>query len=104
MTTAAELKAAHLEQIKNYLKKYVNDGNDVVFLQSEADSFSGYTLTSNGLHTSGYGYFESSDGTELAFSLVDSRYEDSDKIYSTSDFYKHVQYDLASKLLNSIKE
>lgn len=103
MTTAAELKAAHLEQIKDYLKKYVNDGNEVVFLQSEADSFSGYTLTSNGLHTSGYGYFASSDGTELAFSLVDRRYEDSDKIYSTADFYKHLKYELAVKLLSSIK-
>lgn len=104
MTTAAELKSEHLEKIKSYLKEYISTGKKVHFGHHEADSFAAYTLTENGLCTSGYGFFESSDGTKLIYSLVDSQYEDSDKIYSTIDFYKHVQYDLASKLLNSIKD
>jgi hypothetical protein len=104
MTTASELKATHLEQIKAYLKEYVSKGKDVLFGQHEADSFAAYTLTVNGLYTDGYAHFKASDGSELNPVVVDSRYKDSAKLYSNEDFYKHLQYDLASNLLNSVKE
>lgn len=104
MTTAAALKSSHLEQIKAYLKEYISKGNDVCFRHSEADGFSEYRLTSYGFYTGGYGYFESSDGSTLGYSLAERQYTDSDKIYSTADFYKHLQYDLACQLLNAVKE
>lgn len=104
MTTAAELKSEHLEKIKAYLKEYVSTGKDILFGHHEADSFAAYTLTVNGLYIDGYAHFKASDGSELTPSIVDSNYQDSAKLYSNEDFYKHIQYDLASKLLNSIKE
>jgi len=104
MTSAAELKSFHLEQIKTYLKEYINKGNDVIFRHGEADGFSEYRLTAYGFYTSGYGYFKSSDGTSLSYSLVEKEYSDSDKIYSTADFYKHLQYNLACQLLNNVKD
>lgn len=104
MTTAAELKSSHLEQIKNYLKEYISKGNEVTFRHDEADGFSEYRLTAYGFYTRGYAYFESSDGAALGFTLVDKQYADSDKIYSTVDFYKHLQYDLACQLLNNAKD
>jgi hypothetical protein len=104
MTTAAELKSEHLEKIKAYLKEYVSAGKDILFGHSEADSFAAYTLTVNGLYIDGYAHFKASDGSELSAYLVDSHYQDSAKLYSNEDFYKHVQYDLATKLLNSVKD
>jgi hypothetical protein len=104
MTTATELKSEHLEKIKTYLKEYVSAGKDILFGHHEADSFAAYTLTVNGLYIDGYAHFKASDGSELTPSIVDSHYQDSAKLYSNEDFYKHLQYDLASKLLNSIKE
>lgn len=110
MTTAAELKDAHLEQIKAYLKDYVSTGKEVHFGQPDADSFSDYVLTENGLYTGGYAPFKSIDGDELKPLLMNNNYKGSDFsdsheiLYSNEDFYQHLQYALALRLLSSIKE
>lgn len=113
MTTAAELKAAHLEQIKDYLKEYLSNGNEVTFIEQKDDHYAAYLLIEQGLYTGGdYGRFESSDGTVLKSLLVNENYKLKSPIeklsyqhfYQVDDFYKHLQYDLAVKLLTSIKD
>lgn len=113
MPTLSAIKAEHLEQIKNYLKDYLSKGNEVTFIEQKDDHYAAYMLIEQGLYTGGdYGQFESSDGTVLKSLLVNENYKLKSPIeklsyqylYRSDDFYKHLQYDLAVKLLTSIKD
>ena len=113
MPTLSAIKAEHLEQIKNYLKEYLSQGREVTFIEQKDDHYAAYMLIEQGLYTGGdYGQFESSDGTVLKSLIVNENYKlqsPIDKLsyqylYRSDDFYKHLQYDLAVKLLTSIKD
>jgi hypothetical protein len=113
MKTLSAIKADHLEQIKNYLKDYLSNGNQIIFIEPKEDHYAAYMLIEQGLYTGGdYGQFESSDGTVLKSLLVNENYKLKSPIeklsyqhlYRADDFYKHLQYDLAVKLLTSIKD
>lgn len=110
MTTSAALKSEHLAKIKIFLKEYVSTGKEVHFRCQEADSYADYILTENGLYTGGYAEFHASNGAELNPLLVNGNYkinvgyQSYENLYSNDDFYKHLQYGLATSLLGSIKE
>ena len=113
MKTLSAIKADHLEQIKNYLREYLSKGHEVKFIEQKRDHYAAYMLIEQGLYTGGdYGQFESSDGTVLKPLLVNENYKLKSPIeklsyqylYRADDFYKHLQYDLAVKLLTSIKD
>lgn len=110
MITSAVLKAAELEQIKAFLKEYVSTGKEVHFRHQEADSYADYILTENGLYTGGYAQFNALNGAELNPLLVNGNYKTNvgyqsyENLYSNDDFYKHLQYGLAARLLDSIKD
>lgn len=112
MPTLSAIKAEHLEQIKSYLKDYLSQGHEVTFIEQKDDHYSVYMLIEQGLYTGGdYGQFESSDGTVLKSLLVNENYKLKSPVeklsyqymYRSDDFYKHLKYDLAVKLLTSIK-
>jgi tRNA1(Val) A37 N6-methylase TrmN6 len=89
MPTLSEIKTEHLEHIKAYLKEYLSNGNQITFIEPKEDHYAAYMLI--GIYTGGdYGLFESSDGTILNALIVNEN-------------YKHLQYELAVKLLISIK-
>jgi hypothetical protein len=108
MTTAAELKAAHLEQIKTFLKEYVSTGKEVCFKEPCKDGFSSYVLTDGGLYTGGYARFKGLEGVHLTPLLINSNYKgigflnSYENLYSNDDFYKNLQYGLAVRLLSSV--
>jgi hypothetical protein len=113
MPTLSKIKAEHLEQIKNYLREYLSKGHEVTFIEQKEDHYAAYMLIEQGLYTGGdYGRFESSDGTVLKALLINENYKLKSPVeklsyqyfYQADDFYKHLQYDLAVKLLTSIKE
>lgn len=113
MPILSEIKAEHLEQIKNYLKEYLSKGHDVTFVEQKDDHYAAYMLIEQGLYIGGdYGLFESSDGTILKSLIVNENYKlkspveklSYQHLYRADDFYKHLQYDLAVKLFSSIKD
>jgi hypothetical protein len=113
MTTLSSIKDEHLEKIKVSLKEHLSKGNDVTFIEQKHDHYAAYILMEQGLYTGGdYGRFESSDGTELKALIVNENYKlksPIDKLsyqylYRADDFYKHLKYELAVKLLSSIKD
>lgn len=113
MSTVSEIKTVHLAHIKAYLKEYLSNGNVITFIEPKEDHYAAYMLIEQGLYTGGdYGRFESSDGVVLKSLLVNENYKLKSPIeklsyqhlYRADDFYKHLQYDLAVKLLTSIKD
>ena len=113
MSTVSEIKTAHLAHIKAYLKEYLSNGNEITFIEQKDDHYAAYLLIEQGLYTGGdYGRFESSDGSILKILLVNGNYKLKSPVeklsyqylYRADDFYKHQQYDLAVKLLTSIKD
>ena len=113
MPTLSAIKTEHLEQIKAYLKEYLSNGNQITFIEQKKDHYAAYMLIEQGLYTGGdYGRFESSDGTVLKSLIVNENYKLKSSIeklsyqhfYRSDDFYKHLQYELAVKVLSSIKD
>lgn len=113
MPTLSAIKTEHLEHIKDYLKEYLSNGNQITFIEQKKDHYAAYMLIEQGLYTGGdYGRFESSDGTVLNALIVNENYKIKSPVekliyqhlYRADDFYKHLQYDLAVKLLTSIKD
>jgi hypothetical protein len=85
----------------------------VTFIEQKGDHYAAYMLIEQGFYTGGdYEQFESSDGTELKVLIVNENYKLNSPVeklsyqylYRADDFYKHLKYELAVKLLSSIKD
>lgn len=113
MLTLSEIKNEHLSQIKGYLKEYLSQGHEITYIEQKDDHYAAYILVEQGFYTGGdYGVFDSIDGSILRPLIINQNYQlksplnklSYQYLYSAKDFYKYLTYELAVKLLTSIKE
>jgi len=113
MQTLSEIKMEHLAKIKIYLQEYLSKGHEITYIEQKDDHYAAYILVNQGFYVGGdYGEFTKLNGSALRPIIINENYQLKSPLnklsyrylYSAKDFYKHLTYELAVKLLISIKE